>query len=96
MKSKPLTPSAVKSNPDRFKPDHPCTIRAPLGEWIGPMAYPLVLLGLKNDLITGPITDRDRWNAQGLEGAGELCTTWARAFVLCTKAADNRCTIYPH
>jgi hypothetical protein len=88
-----LRPSQIKANPDRFSPDTVVIIRAPLGEWIGNMAFPLVILGMKDSLIRGDILDSDSWNAQGLEGAGQVVTNWARAFVLTAKAGDGRCTV---
>lgn len=90
-----LKPSEVRESPDRFPPSTPCRVRAPLGEWIGAMAFPLGLLGLRNQLVTGDIRESDQWNAQGLEGAGELKCTWAQAFVLVAKSPDNRCSIMP-
>ena len=88
-----LIPSGIRKNPGRFEPQTSCRVRAPLGEWIGPMALPLVVLGLKDQLVQGRILGSDRWNAQGPEGAGELACTWAQAFVLVAKADDRRCTI---
>lgn len=89
-----LRPSELKAKPDRYEPHTPVKIRAPLGEWIGPMAYPMVILGMMDRLITGEILKSDRWNAQGLEGAGEMLCNWAEAYVLAAKADDRRCTVH--
>lgn len=91
MKTFRLRPSQVRGNPDRCNHDHPTTVRFPLGE-VDTVKLPLVLLGLKNSLRICGIESTDQWNAQGLEGAGEIKTTWCKAYVLMVKLADGRGT----
>lgn len=89
-----MKPSEIRWQPDRFPPKRPCVVRCPLGELAGSLALPLMLLGIKSDRITtGPIVTTDRFNAQGLEGAAEIRTTWVEAFVLLARTDDHRAVV---
>jgi hypothetical protein len=92
-----LKPSVVHAAPDTYPPETPCTIRCALGE-LDAIALPLRLWGYStDDIAISPIEpNRDRWSAQGLEGACELKTTWARAYVLSLKLNDQRSDVYVH
>lgn len=57
------------------------------------MALKLVLFRLKDDIKLVEITPRDRFSAQGLEGAFEVTTTWARAYVLVAKCGEFRAVV---
>ena len=92
MKTTIIKPSAVRSNPERFPAETPATVRAPLGE-VDTMALPIALFGLRGAVQIKPLVESDQFNAQGLEGAFEIQTTWARAFVLVQKCEDNRAVV---
>ena len=87
-----LKPSQVKSNPSRFNHDRLVKIRFALGE-ITSIALPLRLFNLADSIQIGEIKESDKWNAQGLEGCGEITVTWAQAFVLCNKLDNLRATV---
>ena len=71
-------------------PEGACVVRAPLGELAGQMGFPLVILGLKDKIVTGRIKRGDHFNAHGLEGAFELMCTLAQAWVLTKNSAVCR------
>jgi len=88
-----LKPSEVTANPSRFPPDTKAVVRAPVGE-VDTMALPMALFGItSDDLVFGDLKRGDRFNAQGLEGAFEYPTTWARAYVLVHRCADDRACV---
>jgi len=88
----------MKTVPSKFNPqpgneDRPVTLRFALGE-IDKLALPMMCFGKSaDDVQIKPLTKQDKFNAQGLEGAGELTLTAAQAWVCCRKLDDMRAVV---
>ena len=88
----------MKTVPSKFNPqpgheDQSVTLRFALGE-IDRLAIPMMCFGKSaDDVQIKPLTKQDKFNAQGLEGAGELTLTAAQAWVCCRKLDDMRAVV---
>jgi hypothetical protein len=88
----------MKTIPSKFNPtpgqeSQPVTLRFALGE-IEKLAIAMMCFGKSSaDVSIKPLTKADKFNAQGLEGAGELTLTAAQAWVCCRKLSDYRAVV---